>query len=177
MIDKLGNFKPLKYFNYQLLRKSFMKCLLNLLHKDIGSDFYKEKCELYNKHTKGFYVYAPKSSKDFKKSNKLINYILRYTARPAMAQSRILDVSNDYIKYFYESHYDDHLPTEKRLGKIIVHEQIYEFIKKLIIHIPEKHFKTTRYYGLYSSKGKIRVPNYFKKSSFFKFKHRLNKLK
>lgn len=44
MIDKLGNFKHLKYFNYQLLRKSFMKCILDLLHKDIGNDFYKEKC-------------------------------------------------------------------------------------------------------------------------------------
>lgn len=30
----------------------------------------------------------------------------------------------------------------------------YEFIKKLIIHIPEKNFKMVRYFGIYSRKTK-----------------------
>lgn len=176
MIDKLGNFKHLKYFNYELLRKSFMKCILDLLHQDIGPSFYKEKCELYENNDQGFYVHAPNTKKDFKNQKELINYVLRYTGRPAMAQSRIINIINDFITYFYEPHQDDHLPDDERLGTVEVIEHVYDFIKKLIIHIPDKHFKMIRYYGLYSSKGKTRLPNYIKKTSFLRFKQSLNNL-
>lgn len=32
---------------------------------------------------------------------------------------------------------------------------IFEFIKRIIIHIPEYQFKTIRYYGFYSKKSKF----------------------
>ena len=170
MIDTLGHFKALKYFNYELLRKSFMKCLLDLLHKDIGNSFYKEKCDLYKNHVSGFYVHAPDTSSSFKKQKELVKYVLRYTGRPVMAESRILDINHEtgFITYFYEPHEDDHLPDEQRTGPIEVCEHIFDFIKKLIIHIPDHQFKTIRYYGLYTSKGKRRLPNYVKKKSFLK---------
>ena len=44
-------------------------------------------------------------------------------------------------------------------------QDIYEFIKKLIVHIPEHQFKMIRYYGVYSSKGRKLIPNYKKKKS------------
>lgn len=94
-----------------------------------------------------------------------------------MTQSRILNIINDFITYFYEPHQDDHLPDDERLGSVEVIEHVYDFIKKLIIHIPDKHFKMIRYYGLYSSKEKTRLPNYIKKSSFIRFKQLLNNLK
>lgn len=61
MINKLGAFKPLTYFNFELLRKSFMKTLLDLLHQELGQGFYKEKCALYISKENGFYVYGPSS--------------------------------------------------------------------------------------------------------------------
>lgn len=169
MIDILGNFKPLKYFNYKLLRKSFMKFILDLLHHDIGAAFYQEKTDLYNQNDEGFYVHAPDTSNDFSNQNDLIKYILRYTGRPAMAESRILEVKDDFVTYFYEPHEDDHLPDHLRIGKVQVQEHVYEFIKKLIMHIHDKQFKMIRYYGLYTSVGRKRLPNYKKKVSFARF--------
>ena len=178
MVDCLGNFKHLKYFNYELLRKSFMKSLLDLLHKELGNSFYKEKCQLYRDNDEGFYVHAPGTNSDFKEYSELVKYVLRYTGRPPMAESRILNVDykNDLITYFYEPHEDDHLPENEKTGPVEVTEHIYEFIKKLIIHIPEHQFKTIRYYGLYSSKGRTLIPNYKKKLNYRKYlfntKHR-----
>jgi len=165
LINKLGEFKPLTYFNFELLRKSFMKTLLDLLHKELGHGFYKEKCALYTSKENGFYVYGPKS--DAKSQKGLIEYVLRYTGRPVMAESRIDDVDhvNRQITYTYEPHEDDLLPDEEKNGTITVTEDIYAFIKKLIVHIPEHQFKMIRYYGVYSSKGRKLIPNYKKKKS------------
>lgn len=169
MVDRSGHFKPLKYFNYELLRKSFMKCLLDLLHQELGNTFYKEKCELYQQLEHGFYVHTPNTSKDFKNHQELTKYVLRYTGRPAMAESRLLDVDDqDMVSYFYEPHEDDHLPENERTGPVEVYEHVYEFIKKLMVHIPDYQFKTIRYYGLYSSVGRQRLPNYQKKLTFLK---------
>ena len=172
MVDVFGNVKPLKFFSFELLRKSFMKCLLDLLHQDLGPSFYLEKTELYRLHKKGFYVHAPESSNRFKSQSDLVKYVLRYTGRPVMAESRIIEIDHvrQYIRYFYEPHEDDHLPEEARTGAIEVYEPISEFIKKLIVHIPEYQFKTIRYYGLYSSKGKKRLPNYRKKFTYLRHK-------
>ena len=166
MINKSGDFKPLVYFNFELLRKSFMKTLLDLLHQELGRGFYKEKCVLYTEKENGFYVHGPSS--DAKSQKGLIEYVLRYTGRPVMAESRIDEVDhvNRQITYTYEPHEDDLLPDEKKSGTVIVTEDIYEFIKKLIVHIPERQFKMIRYYGVYASKGRRLIPNYKKKKCF-----------
>lgn len=70
--------------------------------------------------------------------NKTINYVVRYTGRPAMAQSRILDYDGSYVTYYYERQ------------KI----HVYEFIKLLIKHIPDKNFKVVGYYGIYAKEHK-----------------------
>jgi hypothetical protein len=143
-----------------------MKTLLDLLHKELGHGFYKEKCALYTSKENGFYVHGP--SMDKKSQKGLIEYVLRYTGRPVMAESRIDDV--DHVKrqitYTYEPHEDDLLPDEEKCGTITVTEDIYEFIKKLIVHIPEHQFKMIRYYGVYASKGRKLIPNYKMKISF-----------
>ena len=66
----------------------------------------------------------------------------RYTGRPAMAQSRILSYDGQFVTFFYDRHEDNKRITEK------IHA--FDFIKRLIIHIPDEQFKMIRYYGLYS---------------------------
>ena len=63
-----------------------------------------------------------------------------------MAESRIIEY-NPYtpsVSFWYDRHVD---------GKRVV-ETIhpFELIKRLIIHIPEKGFNMTRYYGIYAMK-------------------------
>lgn len=71
-----------------------------------------------------------------------IKYVIRYSGRPAMAQSRILDYDGQYVTFWYDRHEDNKHVIEK------VH--VYDFIKRLIIHIPDKFFNMVRYYGLYA---------------------------
>lgn len=63
-----------------------------------------------------------------------------------MAQSRILNVTSDTVSFWYERHEDN-----KRVEETI---SIDDFIKRLIIHIPDEQFKMLRYYGIYAKKHK-----------------------
>jgi len=79
-------------------------------------------------------------------TKKGIEYILRYCGRPCFAQYRIIDIRDDYITFWYQRHEDDKFVVERIHG--------FEFIGRLIKHIPERNFKTIRYCGFYSSKFK-----------------------
>ena len=143
-ISKTGMVK-VDFFAYSSFRKRFMKVLLDLLEKDIGKEKFKDiKNKLYLDKTNGFYVYAPKSK--FKNYVELIKYVTRYLSRPVMAESRIIDYDGTYVTFWYQRHEDDKIVIEK------VHA--YEFISRLIIHIPEENFKYIRFYGAYCNTTK-----------------------
>ncbi|MEG2848482.1 MAG: transposase [Bacilli bacterium] len=139
------NWKTFTHFPFDMLRKRFMTKLLFELSKHIKSDSFKKiKNNLYKSNSKGFYVHAPK--KYHSNIQISISYITRYTNRPAMAESRILnyDSNNPSVTFYYSRHEDNQRVEEK------VHP--FELIKRLIIHIPQKGFHMTRYYGIYAMK-------------------------
>lgn len=147
---KYKTFIKFNFFSYSSFRKRFMKVLLDLLEKDLGKSKFKNiKNKIYLNHNKGFYVYAPPSK--FNNYRDLIKYVCRYVARPVMSESRIINYDKDYITFWYERHNDDVTVIEKL--------HIYDFIKRLIIHIPEKNYKQIRFYGAYhnSSKAKSNI--------------------
>lgn len=121
-----------------------MKEYLKSNHKSELKDFKILVNSLYKKDKNDFYVYAPPmKTKNGKEAT--INYIIRYCGRPAMSQNRITnyDDVNKTIDYYYEDH--------KTNERIDVHENVIDFIKKLVQHIPEKQFKMVRYYGIYAT--------------------------
>ena len=75
-----------------------------------------------------------------------IDYVVRYAGRHAMALSRILNHNGKYFTFWYDRHEDG-----KRVEETI---HVYEFIKRLIKHIPDKNFKIVRYYSLYAREHK-----------------------
>ena len=103
------------------------------------------KNKLYREKQEGFYVYGKGVIKNEKAA---LNYVGRYTGRPAMAESRILSYDGENVTYYYERHEDG-----KRIEETV---DAIEFIKKLIIHIPEEQFKMIRYYGIYAQNTKER---------------------
>ncbi len=158
--DKDNKFKKVSYFNFELLRKTFQKCLLQRIHNVIGDDFKKEKNAYYRKYKSGFYVYAPRLQVSNCKGGlkALIKYITRYAGHPPMSESRILNVDYDFdtITYFYDPHEDDNeLEQSKLRGRQYVTEHIWDFIGKLIVHISEDNKHNVRYYGFYSNKTSI----------------------
>lgn len=145
---------------YELLRKTYQRCLLDQIHKYFGNSFKKDKSRYYRKYKKGFYVYAPRlQSNRFKGGLKdLVKYITRYAGHPPMSKSRIINVDykNDKITYYYDPHEDDNKfdPTKPK-GRQYITEDIFDFISKLIVHIPDTSKHNVRYYGFYSNKTNI----------------------
>lgn len=88
---------------------------------------------------KGFYVYAKPNKCD---PNTVVKYIGRYLGRPVIATSRIDKYDGEMVTFHYNRHEDDKYVVETIPA--------IDFFKRLIRHIPEKHFKMIRYGGLYA---------------------------
>lgn len=131
--------KHKKHFNYKLLRDSFQTALLNLLQSKLGDSFKKIKSDIYKQHKNGFYVYAKPNKCN---PSNVIKYIGRYLGRPVIATSRIDSYDGEFVTFHYNRHEDDKLISETIPA--------LDFISRLIQHIPEKHFKMIRYYGIYA---------------------------
>jgi hypothetical protein len=145
-----GNYtewRHIRHISYEALRKRWQKILLDEITYILGNNkkIRTLKNKLYKEKDKGFYVHAKTEIKSAKTAAK---YVGRYVGRPAIAESRILKYDGENVTYKYTRHEDNKVVIET------VH--VYEFIKKIIVHIPEKNFKMIRYFGLYSrrSKGK-----------------------
>ena len=144
----ITEWKHIRHISYESLRKRWQKILLDEITYMVGNT--KEirllKNKLYKEKDKGFYVHAKTEIKSAKTAAK---YVGRYVGRPAIAESRILKYDGENVTYKYTRHEDNKTIVE------VVH--VYEFIKKIIVHIPEKNFKMIRYLGIYSrrSKGKV----------------------
>lgn len=141
-----GNFfawRSVTHFDYTFLRLAFRKVLLEQLSKHLDKSFKKIKNELYKKYPDGFYVRAEPNECT---PDITIKYISRYLGRPVIATSRIDDYDGDMVTFHYTRHEDNQTITECIPAM--------DFIRRLIVHIPEKHFKMLRYYGLYAKHHK-----------------------
>lgn len=148
--------KTFHHFDFKKLRYTFQYELLRLLRESIGDSFKSLQNKIYKEQDNGFYVYArtmednPEyNQKDNSKDiNGCVNYCMRYAARPAMAESRIIKYSrdDDSVLWFYHDHKDE--------KKHIVKDKAIDFINRLILHIPDHHFRTIHYYGFYSNASK-----------------------
>ena len=135
--------RPVKHFDYSFLRNAFRKVLLERLTSRIGPTFRKVKNEMYTKHADGFYVRA---KPNLCTPDITIKYISRYLGRPVIATSRIDTYDGENVTFHYTRHEDNKTVTETIPA--------LNFIQKLIVHIPEKHFKMLRYYGIYAKHHK-----------------------
>lgn len=89
--------------------------------------------DLYQCYPKGFYVNAERRMKDTKGGAR---YIGHYLARPTLAEYRITHYDGETVEFWYEDH-----QTGKRID---VKVTVYEFLRKLLQHIPLsplKHFR------------------------------------
>ena len=144
-VSRYGKWKNFNHINYEGLRKSWQFCLLRLMNSKIQTPEFKCLVDkLYASYNNGFYVNAP-PIKRF--SAGVVNYILRYAGRPVLAQSRIKNYDGKTVTFTYTPHGSDELVTET--------VPVFDFIKRLIIHIPDRNFKIIRYFGFYARSHKM----------------------
>jgi hypothetical protein len=138
-IGNSGIWKRFDHINYEGLRKSWQFSLLKRMAGKIKDPSFKAVVDkLYTDYDSGFYVNSPPIKKF---SPGVINYIVRYAGRPVLAQSRITNYDGDTVTFTYTPHGSNEQVSETL--------SVFDFIKKLIIHIPERGFKMIRYHGFY----------------------------
>lgn len=138
--------KTVRFVPYKMLRKRWQKLILDGIEKVVGKrEFRQLKNKLYKEKADGFYVYGKGEVKSEKAA---IQYVGRYTGRPPIAESRIICYDGKQVTFWYKRHEDD-----KRVEETI---DAIDFIKRLIVHIPEEQFKMIRYYGIYAQHTKER---------------------
>ena len=124
------NFEIPKYFQLKL-----PKALKHLVRYEYFN------CMLNEYYSVSWNVHAAKPNKDHVEN---VNYLVRYLKSPSMADPRIEHYDGAFVTFnFLDHHIGEH-------DKMTL--SVPEFIKTLIQHIPDKHFKLIRYYGWLSNR-------------------------
>ena len=74
-----------------------------------------------------------------------VKYIGRYTKKPVIAETRILNCGSRWVIFRYKDYAEGGKPAIKKMGFLT-------FIKYLTQHIPDKHFRIVRAYGIFSNR-------------------------
>ena len=139
-----GKWLPMPYIDYKVIRKKWQYFILTALRKAMPRDNGIAKIIdwCFTERTNGFNIQAKRRIEG--KTKQAARYMARYVRHPAIADSRIIDYDTEKVTFVYE-----------REGKRnIVEMDKYEFIHNVIKHIPDKHFKMVRYYGIHSRRSK-----------------------
>ena len=123
-----------EYIPYKLFHLLWQEEILNALKEHIPKEMIDN---LFRKYPKGFYVYV--KPERISSGKRLVEYLGRYLRHPAIANSRIDRYNEDIVRFFYEDH------KGKKIRKVM---KVFDFISAIIQHIPDKHFRLVRYYGI-----------------------------
>lgn len=138
-----GIWVPLTFFPYKFMRKSWQYQVLTMMKKHIHNQLLIDY--LFEEYDNGFYVNDSENVKNqsdrIKGKKQLLRYLGRYVRHPAVAESRLSRYDGKNVTFWYE---------DKQKVKHFVEMPVFDFIAAVIGHIPDKQFKTVRYYGAYS---------------------------
>jgi hypothetical protein len=140
-IDEEGKWHGLRFFANTVLRKTWQYELLTSMKKAVPTREMSNLVDyLFKRYPKGFYVKPKKSGIS---ATRTTRYIARYVRHPPMADSRIKGYDGEMVTF----EYIDYRDKKKRKTKTL---HAMEFISQVIMHIPEKHFRMVRHYGIYA---------------------------
>lgn len=81
--------------------------------------------------------------------NQTVSYVARYTKRLPISKAKILEYDKEehIVKWQYHPHGEP--------APVICTMSSFEFIDRLIAHIPPKNFRLPRYYGIFANRNKV----------------------
>jgi hypothetical protein len=146
-LTEAGDWQDQAYLNYAALRKIWQYECLTALRAVMpsGTETARLIDRLFSLYRNGFYVHAKPRVED---GQGISRYIGRYIRHPAIADARILAYDGSTVTFYYEDH------------EGVRHQQtwsVLEFIHGVVRHIPPKHFKMVRYFGLYAPRQTAQV--------------------
>lgn len=145
-MSKTGEWINQPYLNYKALRKVWQYECLTRLRTELSSepDTRQMIDRLFKQYRNGFYVHAEPRVTN---GQGVGRYIGRYIRHPAIADTRIVAYDGEQVTFYYE----DHQGTRRERTWPVI-----EFMHGVIRHIPPKHFKMVRYFGLYAPRKAAR---------------------
>ncbi|WP_456071377.1 IS91 family transposase [Fusibacter ferrireducens] len=123
------------------LKKLFKEHKLIGWHFDDDSEFQKIVDVVYSKD----FVVNCKSN--FDSPTHVINYLCQYTHRVAIANHRILKVTDQFVTFKYKDYRDDHKTKTMTLTGI-------EFIRRFLMHVLPSGFVKIRHYGILAGRNR-----------------------
>jgi len=78
-----------------------------------------------------------------------VEYVGRYLKRPPLAETRITNYDGEKVTFYYLDHYDKQ--------RTLVSMPVFEFIARLIRHIPDSNFRLIRYYNWLSNRTRSKL--------------------
>jgi hypothetical protein len=140
-IDEYSQIVNVRDIPMPLLRRKIQYHVLTNLRKAIPGTWENRRLihEMFQKYPNGFVVHDSGKAKNRKG---IVRYIVRYIRHPAIANSRLIRYDGDEVTFWYEH--------KKERYTVVM--KVFEFIESVIKHIPQKHQKMIRYYGLLSRK-------------------------
>lgn len=151
------------YFPFVMLRKRYQSILINLLKKTIRQYLLKNpNCgeltvfsypgtldNFFDSFLKfNWYVH---DSESLPPDRFTISYIVRYTKRPPIAESRIL-YCGKLLEYSPDEVWVTFVYKQRNLPETKLTLPVKDFIGRLIQHILPPHFRQVRYYGVLSNR-------------------------
>jgi len=142
-----GNWVPMPYIDYRIIRKKWQYEILTALKKAVPKDW--KLLEVidwcFRERKNGFNIQAKRRIEG--KTQKAARYMARYVRHPAIADSRIIGYDGKNVTFVYE--------REGRTCTVVMDK--FQFIHDVIKHIPDAHFKMVRYYGIHGRRSRKSV--------------------
>ena len=110
---------------------------LNKTTKEIESIYSKLKDKKWNVDIRERYQHG----------NGVAKYLANYLKGGAIGNSRIKSCKNEQVTFSYKN-------SRKNRKKELMTLDVHEFIRRLLLHVPEKRQRLVRYYGIFSSNKK-----------------------
>jgi hypothetical protein len=144
--DSKKNWVHVDFIKYEGWRKKWQYELLTRLKKELprGTETNSFVDRHFKNYPNGFVVFGKRRFEKREGWN-MARYIGRYVKHPPIAESRITGYDGKQVTFWYED--------TKTKQKITVTMDKFEFVHRLLSHVPEKNFKIVRYIGLYSRRG------------------------
>ena len=133
--------KKFIYYLNQAYQKGALKLQGQVAYLQDPEEFGKLKNQLYGK------TWVTFCKQSFGGPEQVLEYLSRYTHRVAISNDRLIKLENDRVYFKWKNYHKDGKLEETSL-------EVFEFIRRFLLHVLPKGYFKIRYYGILASRNR-----------------------